>query len=332
MWMTPSDLLGTTQHPGPSAAPKRLTTQNRAALALVPARVTQARTHYSPLALWHLLSLDAPTVAALWTFTIARAVGLHLPWTGPVAMFVAVWMLYAADRLLDARPLLHDASALDLEERHRFHHRHRRRFLLVIVAASCVLAALLHYLDPAALHLYTLLATLLGAWFLLIHARPLHNFRLPKELAVGLFFPAAVFIPTVAREPGFQLALLPSALLLASICTLNCLFLYAWEHPGLRPFAHFTTRWATRHLASLAALVSTASFTSVCLSLLLPNSLSSIRRGNAVLASSTLFSALLLLLLHELRHKLKPVHLRALADLVLLTPAFVLPLASLITR
>ncbi len=31
----------------------------------------------SPLALWHLLSLDAPTVAALWTVFIARSVGLN---------------------------------------------------------------------------------------------------------------------------------------------------------------------------------------------------------------------------------------------------------------
>ena len=58
-----------------------------------------------PLVLWHLLSLDAPTVAALWTWFIARANHIRLPLASPVAMALAVWMLYAADRLLDARLL-----------------------------------------------------------------------------------------------------------------------------------------------------------------------------------------------------------------------------------
>ena len=55
--------------------------------------------------MWHLLSLDAPTVAAVWVVFVGRSVGVRLPWVEPAAMFVAVWMIYAADRLLDARVL-----------------------------------------------------------------------------------------------------------------------------------------------------------------------------------------------------------------------------------
>ena len=55
----------------------------------------------SPLVLWHLLSLDAPTVAALWTWFIAEACHVHIPLLSTLAMAVAVWTLYAADRLLD---------------------------------------------------------------------------------------------------------------------------------------------------------------------------------------------------------------------------------------
>ena len=66
---------------------------------IAPARVT------SPLALWHLLSLDAPTVAALWTYFIARANHVQLSYAVPAAMFLAVWLIYAADRLLDTRHL-----------------------------------------------------------------------------------------------------------------------------------------------------------------------------------------------------------------------------------
>jgi hypothetical protein len=159
---------------------------------------------------------------------------------------------------------------------------------------------------------------------------------MPKELAVGLFFPAAVFIPTVARLPQLRLDLLPGALLFAAVCTLNCLFLYAWEHPatGTRMRAHWTTRWATSHLAILAIVIAAASAALCCSSLLhaLPISSLQLQHASTLLAGCTLLSSLLLLLLHELRRALKPVHLRALADLVLLTPALILPLAALLDK
>jgi hypothetical protein len=301
--------------------------QPRPLLKLVERTPQQDSARHTPLALWHLLSLDAPSVAAVWTIAVACAVGLHLHWTSPAAMFIAVWMLYAADRLLDARPLPGGASPPELEERHRFHHRHRRAFLIAIAISAFVLIGLLRALDPQAMRLYTLLATLLGVWFLIIHARPLPGdgaHRLPKELAVGIFFPAAVFIPTVARLPQLRLDLLPIAVLLAATCSLNCLFLYAWEHPHHRPHAHSSTRWATHHLVALTWTVATLSLLLILISPLLTAS-AQLHRGTTVLTSCVLASSLLLLLLHHLRSRIAALHLRALADLVLLTP--LLPLA-----
>ena len=108
----------------------------------------------SPLALWHLLSLDAPTVAALWTLFVARSVHLMLPWTAPAAMFLAVWMIYAADRLLDARGLASGSwqtgkleTGPVLEARHHFHDRQRSGFFSGITIASVALAALLPRLN-----------------------------------------------------------------------------------------------------------------------------------------------------------------------------------------
>jgi hypothetical protein len=272
-------------------------------------------------------------------------------------MFLAVWMIYAADRLLDARPLeAHppDTSPLelrlsesrptpsDLETRHRFHHAHRTAFVTIIVFSSIALAALLHRIDPAALHLYALLATLLAAWMLLIHIRPIpHTSRLPKEFAVGIFFPAAVFIPTLASTTPtptdlhflgaaaiwIRPNLLPSAILFGAVCTLNCLCLYAWEHPTPRvqdllrtddtshEQAHWTTRWATAHLTTIALVILAAS-TIASVSRALPIAL-------PALACSLSTAALFALNLY--RRRLSPVHLRAAADLVLLTPLLFLP-------
>jgi hypothetical protein len=263
------------------------------------------------LHLWHLLSLDAPTVAIVWTWFIARAVHLHLPLAGPLAMFLAVWMLYAADRLLDARQLF--TSPLhtdDLEARHLFHHRHATAFLTGIAFASIALAALLNHLLPEALKLYTVLGALLFGWFLLIHARAT-NRRLPKELAVGIFFPAATFIPTVARLPYLRLEMLPQAMLLAAVCSLNCLCIYAWEHPEPRSNAHWSTRYATQHLTALATATTLAG-------LALAAAAHHTTRWPLALAAA--ISASLLLALHRLHHRFNSLTLRTSADLALLTP------------
>jgi hypothetical protein len=291
-----------------------------------PTLVPPRRRSHSPLALWHLLSLDAPTIAALWTFFIARCAGLTLPWVEPAAMFVAVWMLYAADRLLDARPLPNNQPPLGLEARHLFHHRHRRAFLALVAPTSIALVLLLHSIDPRALHLYTLLAALLGAWLLLIHARSLPTpdaHRLPKEFAVGLFFPAAVFIPTLARAPQLRSALIPAFLLFAAVCTLNCLFLYFWEHPHNRAHAHWTTRWATAHLLPISATVLTLTIAAAILGHLRPPASHLPLAGAPALACA--LTTALLLTLHDLRNRIPALTLRASADLALLTPLLLLP-------
>lgn len=281
----------------------------------------------SPLGLWHLLSLDAPTVAATWTIFIGWSAGVRLRWSDPVAMFLAVWILYAADRLLDARPLFTEAFAPGLEERHHFHHRYRGPFFAVILAAALPLVSLLHHTSEAVLHLDILLASLLGIWLLLVHARPAPSataHRLPKELAVGLFFPAAVFIPTVARAPGLRASLLPDAVLFAGVCTLNCLFLYAWEHPRGRSTAHLTTRWAVRRLQALSLITSLSACALFVFAVALPSEAQPhwwLRTAHpAMPLLACVASGALLLALHRTRGRLSPLTLRALADFVLLTP------------
>ena len=307
-------------------------------LQLVPSRTQPALRSHSPLILWHLLSLDAPSVATLWVVFLGWSAGVRLSIFDPLAMFVAVWMLYAADRLLDARPFAAALAPLpELEDRHRFHDAHRPRFVTCLAAAAVPLALLLYRLSAPALHLYVLLVSLLAGWLLLVHAQPAPaagTRRLPKELAVGLFFPAAVYIPTVARAPELRLALMPGALLFAGVCTLNCLFLYAWEHPFDHSRAHATTRWALRRLVSLALVLLAASVT--LLMLTLPKTFA----GNAsmhwaalphaaVVPAACALSLSLLLLLHFQRHRLPDLSVRALADLALLTPLPLLLLASL---
>jgi hypothetical protein len=228
-------------------------------------------------------------------------------------MFLAVWILYAADRLLDA----HNGDPATLEERHHFHHRHRRIFVTFIAIAATALAALTPELLPHALRLYALLGALVAGWFLTIHTRLAHERRLPKELAVGLFFAAAIFIPTVARRPDLRLCLLPPAVIFAALCALNCMYVYAWEHPEDRLNANWTTRFVTRHLDAISTIILCAALLSAITTAFL--------HPNLLISTACALSILLLLLLNRARTKFSPLHLRAAADLALLTPLLMLP-------
>jgi hypothetical protein len=252
-------------------------------------------------------------VAVLWTWAVAAANHIRLPWTALTAMGLAVWLLYAADRLLDAR-LSEDAR--DLEARHHFHHLHRRAFRAGIIFVSIALAALLPKLAPEAIHLYLVLGGLVFGHFVAIHAADPADashlgHRLPKELAVGFFFSAAVFIPTVSRQPALRLALLPVATLFAVLCSLNCLYIYAWEHPTPSRLApHPATRQALRFLSPITIGLA---FLSLVLAI-------ADRRALWPIPAACGLSSILLLAIHHNRNRIAPTTLRAAADLCLLTP------------
>lgn len=75
----------------------------------------------SPLRLWHLSSLDAPTVAAVWSLGFAKTAGVRLPAWAPVLLVFVTWFVYVSDRLLDARSALRARDIHRLRQRHYFH-------------------------------------------------------------------------------------------------------------------------------------------------------------------------------------------------------------------
>jgi hypothetical protein len=223
-----------------------------------------------------------------------------------LAMAAAVWTLYAADRLLDAQSARPDT----LETRHHFHHRHRIAFLAGIGCSSILLAVVLPHIPQEAIHLYLVLGGLVFGYFILIHATQSAH-RLPKEIAVGVCFAAAVFIPTVSRTPALRPMLLTPALLFAAVCSLNCLFIYTWEHPSpASHIPHAVTAFALNHLPSFTIAIAAASAT-----------LTAFDRALWPVYAAIAASAAILLLLHLRRKRHLEITLRTAADLALLTPA-----------
>ena len=285
----------------------------------------------SLLIYWHLLSLDAPSVACLWTAFIAWSMQVTLPRAELPAMFVAVWILYATDRLLDARPLRAGAQqrANDLEQRHLFHDQHRRILAPVLAFAALTLAVLLCYLSAPILHLYVILGCCMVFWLAWVHVasasqvseRPLH-----KELAVGIFFAAATHVPVWAHAAISRFEVFFSAILFGVLCTLNCVYLYAWEHPLHGRPPRRATRWSLPRLRALTTGYLLACALSAAAALRFHAGHHELWRPtpDVTIPLCCALSASALFLLHRNRKTIAPLRLRAFADFVLLTPAFVL--------
>jgi hypothetical protein len=137
-------------------------------------------------------SLDAPPVAVAWALLLAQAGG-GAPRPVELALLAAgVWLGYAADRWLDGRRL----GARAATARHRFAARHPGPLAAAwgLVFVLALIAAFL-WLDPPLLARGVALAALVATYTLATGAWPDVLRRVvPREVAVGLLFSAAVAI------------------------------------------------------------------------------------------------------------------------------------------
>lgn len=275
------------------------------------------------LRLWHLASLDAPTVAVIWAMEFAWAAEVRLPGWVLTLVALVTWTVYIADRLLDARNGLHSGDLRRLRARHFFHWRHRWVLAPMAVAAAIAAAAIVFALmPPGARERNSVLAAAAVAYFSSVHSgRRMPRVPFPaKEFLVAVLFTAGCALPALSRmraigrhgqTPWLFLALVAFFVALA---WLNCHAIEHWESHG-RAF-HQSRIFVAGCLLGLAGFLM-----AVILLAQQPHI--------AALAIAGAASALLLALLDRGRHFLTPLALRAAADLVLLCPGLLIPLAWL---
>ena len=289
----------------PSAAQNRLAGSTQASRAPFDAP--------APLRLWHLTSLDAPSVAVAWSLSFAWAAGVHLPKWVPVLLALGTWVVYVGDRLLDARAAFRSGNLGALRERHFFHWRHRR-VLASFACCAAVLAAGIDFflMPPAIRERNSVLAFAALAYFSGVHVprvRPktLAPFR-SKEFIVGVLFTAGCAFPVFARihvAAGSLWPLLLLTVFFAALAWLNCTAIDRWESAETTGVS--SAAFALAAIGSLAAL-----------GFFLPQP----RISALIFAGSA--SAALLGLLDLRRSRITPLTLRCAADLVLLVPIFCL--------
>lgn len=262
----------------------------------------------------NLCSLDAPVVAVVWLHAFAAA--FHSPVSPAIAtvLFLSVWAIYIADRLIDVRrqSSWHLATA-----RHRFVRRQQRYFsallaLILFVAASLTLLALPFDLLIAGLVLGSVVALYFTAFVRLFPClKPLRA----KEFACGLLFAVgtALGVSGVRQEilthPG---TILPAVAMFASLCVFNCLIISASErlHDGANDPAAASTWWT--HLDRDLTLFGSVIFgVAITLSLL---------GLQPEFFYACIISSLALTLLHLFQRQLSASLLRVLVDFTLLSP------------
>lgn len=270
-----------------------------------------------PLLWWHLLSLDAPSIAALWCALFSAAFGVQLPLRVLMAIALAVWALYVLDRILDGFGPLPEHLPKErlpkehLKDRHYFYARHRRLFVPLLIAVGAVLTTFLKrgtILLPTALHDFFALGIFLALYYLLIHAFRRQTRWFPKELAVGVFFSCAISVPTWVRlTPAQRHTMILSVVALGLLCWLNCIAITRWETSS-EPLPHARVFWL---LAAACILCSCAGM---------------LQHAVVPIFTATLASTAALIWLECNRPRFSSLALRIAADCALLTPILVLPM------
>jgi hypothetical protein len=241
--------------------------------------------------LWpNLLSLDAPLVALLWQILFARCFHVRVDPLPSILLVLAVWLIYAADRTLDAW------MGSSLRPRHEFYRRHWRALLpLWILALAAGSALAWTRLTREILYSGIALGIVVILYFTLLH---LGIFQKTKEAAVAVLFALGA---TLSAWTNVRTAVdIETIVLFSCLCWINCVAIEHWEGESEWPIAV------------------PAGFVAVAAAMLLFSSRPVL--GGAVAASAVCF-----VLLDRARRHFSRDALRVLADVALLSPLFLLP-------
>ena len=178
----------------------------------------------------HYLSLDVVAGAVLSHIMVARLPDGNRPvgWATTVLLGICVFVIYAADRLYDARKNL--ATHTTLTPRHRFHAKNQPVLVRVLLGLVAVSFVLLFWLPKSVLWFGTALALISGAYVWGVSRLPASNTKLMwKEPAVTLLYTVGVWGSSWAQKPTIGWSEIGLAVLFLMIVFQNLLLFSVME-------------------------------------------------------------------------------------------------------
>jgi uncharacterized membrane protein len=174
-----------------------------------------------------ILSLDVVAGAVISSLFIADYLSVKIPPLYLLALALAVWLIYTADHLADARKIKHQAHS----SRHRFHQQNFRILLLSLVSIALAGLYLLLYLPPMLTLCGVSGIILVGLYFILIRIFP-NSSVFPKEFIISLLYTLGIFLAPVyvyAAYPQAPLLLIFGQYLLIALINLLLISWYERE-------------------------------------------------------------------------------------------------------
>ncbi len=287
-----------------------------------PFEVVPTRSNSTELWLWpNLLSLQAPVVAVLWQLLLALSLHVKLNPFEPWALGLSVWLIYAADHLIDT--VRSPPSAFE-PPRKTFCRRHWHKFLLMAFVAGFVLAVLVErFLLPVTVRGGWHLSMAVAGYFTLIHLMPASWRSVwPREIAVAVLFTLGTFGAVWLANGRNLWPMLAAAALFMLLCWMNCSLIETWEWQAGGSFEPDTpnpaARWLAARLGTCGVVIVVASVVLV-----------SIKQLPTAFALASLISGSLLSLLSIHRNEIPPRLVSPAADLALCSPILLLTISRL---
>lgn len=274
----------------------------------------------------NLLSLDAPLVAVAWLYMFAKTwrADYH-PWEAYVSLALAVWVIYVADRLLDAS--IFSGSGSRLEARHVFHRRHRKAFTIAALIAAFISLMLVVCYMSYAIYLYLMVGGVLVAGFFglsMLSSQEANEVPHGKNILAGLTFAfgtatmAHVYLPSYGSYGLNAMLLSPHFICFTVLCILNISAIDLWEH------AHRSSDVEIKATDELALTLPLTLLGAASLVLAVMDH----EMATRPFFYATLTGAALLQILNRSRSRFSMDALRVLADIALLLPFLVFLAAS----
>ena len=271
----------------------------------------------TPLLWLTVLSLDAPAVAALWQLLFARSFHVQIASSVTILLALVVWLIYVADRVLDAMK----APALGAEaSRHLFYRRHLLAFLFPLGIGLVIAAWIsLTQLDAKTFRNGLVILLAVGVYLLVVHLVSPGREWLPKEMLVGVLFALGTCFPVWEHMANDSTMIVPPFLLFTALCWLNCAAIEheEWTRLRGRRFGepHPWTVWMGQNFLLLST-----SIAALALGFIL------VEAGNGLwqVPAAEVLSALAFALICYKKKLLSIDQFRVLVDIALLTPLFFL--------